>query len=128
MILTALDGVPTKGAHGLDAETAQRTHPADIHVHTCVGIDYVDLNFLGNPEIIATAVLQGAAGVALIDPGPSTTLDNLRAALRRKGIGIADVRQLLLTHIHLDHAGSPGRSCGRTRRSRCSCTSAARRT
>lgn len=72
------------------------------------GLDYIDLNFLGNPEIIATAVLQGVAGVALIDPGPSTTLETLRAALQRKGIAIADVRQLLLTHIHLDHAGVAG--------------------
>ena len=72
------------------------------------GLDYVDLNFLGYPEIIATAILQGAAGVALVDPGPSTTLENLRAALRRKGIAVADVRQLLLTHIHLDHAGVTG--------------------
>jgi glyoxylase-like metal-dependent hydrolase (beta-lactamase superfamily II) len=72
------------------------------------GLDYIDLNFLGYPEIIATAVLQSATGVALIDPGPSTTLENLRAALQRKGIAIADVRQLLLTHIHLDHAGVTG--------------------
>jgi glyoxylase-like metal-dependent hydrolase (beta-lactamase superfamily II) len=72
------------------------------------GLDYIDLNFLGYPEIIATAVLQSAAGVALIDPGPSTTLENLRAALQRKGIATADVRQLLLTHIHLDHAGVTG--------------------
>jgi len=72
------------------------------------GLDYLDLNFLGSPEIIATAVLHGAAGVALVDPGPSTTQDNLKAALRRKGIGIADVRQILLTHIHLDHAGVTG--------------------
>jgi hypothetical protein len=54
------------------------------------------------------SVLQSAAGVALIDPGPSTTLDKLREALRRKGIAFADVRQLLLTHIHLDHAGAVG--------------------
>jgi glyoxylase-like metal-dependent hydrolase (beta-lactamase superfamily II) len=72
------------------------------------GLDYVDLNFLGAPEIIATAVLHDASGVALIDPGPSTTLDNLKAALRRKGIGLGDVRQILLTHIHLDHAGVTG--------------------
>jgi glyoxylase-like metal-dependent hydrolase (beta-lactamase superfamily II) len=72
------------------------------------GIDYVDLHFLGLPEIIATAIIQGPSGVALIDPGPSTTLNNLRAALQRKGIGIEDVRQLLLTHIHLDHAGATG--------------------
>jgi glyoxylase-like metal-dependent hydrolase (beta-lactamase superfamily II) len=72
------------------------------------GIDYVDLHFLGRPEIIATAALQGAGGVALIDPGPSTTLENLREALRRKGIAFADICQLLLTHIHLDHAGATG--------------------
>jgi glyoxylase-like metal-dependent hydrolase (beta-lactamase superfamily II) len=72
------------------------------------GLDYVDLNFLGLPEIIATAVLHGASGVALIDPGPSTTHENLKHALRRKGIEIGDVRQVLLTHIHLDHAGVTG--------------------
>ena len=72
------------------------------------GLDYVDLNFLGAPEIIATAVLYGASGAALIDPGPSTTHNTLKAALQRKGIGIGDVRQILLTHIHLDHAGVTG--------------------
>jgi glyoxylase-like metal-dependent hydrolase (beta-lactamase superfamily II) len=72
------------------------------------GLDYVDLNFLGIPEIIATAILQDASGVALIDPGPSTTLETLRSALNRKGIAINDVRQVLLTHIHLDHAGAVG--------------------
>ena len=72
------------------------------------GLDYVDLNFLGVPEIIATAVLHGSAGVALIDPGPSTTVQNLKQSLRRKGIDLDDVRQILLTHIHLDHAGATG--------------------
>lgn len=72
------------------------------------GLAYIDLNFLGKPGIIATAVLQGTAGVALIDPGPSTTIDALRASLARKGIGIGDLSQLLLTHIHLDHAGAAG--------------------
>jgi glyoxylase-like metal-dependent hydrolase (beta-lactamase superfamily II) len=72
------------------------------------GLDYVDLDFLGVPEIIATAVLHGPSGVALIDPGPSTTLDNLRSSLGRMGIDLGDVRQILLTHIHLDHAGATG--------------------
>src|SRR5512143_3183296 len=72
------------------------------------GLDYVDLNFLGYPQIIATAIIQGADGVALVDPGPSTTLANLGSALERKGITWKDVRQLLLTHIHLDHAGATG--------------------
>ena len=72
------------------------------------GLDYIDLNFLGHPEIIATAILHGASGLAVVDPGPSTSLENLRAALKRQGFSVADVRQLLLTHIHLDHAGATG--------------------
>ncbi len=72
------------------------------------GLDYVDLQFLGRPQIIATAVLQSAGGVALVDPGPTTTLDGLMKKLGAQGIGLADVRQILLTHIHLDHAGATG--------------------
>jgi len=72
------------------------------------GVDYVDLRFLGRPGIIAIAILHGAGGVALVDPGPSTSLDHLREALQHKGFRVADVRQLLLTHIHLDHAGAAG--------------------
>ncbi len=72
------------------------------------GLDYIDLQFLGISEIIATAIIQGPAGVALVDPGPSTTLATLLGALAAKGIAMADVRQVLLTHIHLDHAGVTG--------------------
>jgi glyoxylase-like metal-dependent hydrolase (beta-lactamase superfamily II) len=72
------------------------------------GLDYVDLNFLGRPNIIATAILHGPAGVALIDPGPATTLTNLTRELEKKGIRFGDVRQILVTHIHLDHSGVTG--------------------
>jgi glyoxylase-like metal-dependent hydrolase (beta-lactamase superfamily II) len=72
------------------------------------GLDYIDLSFLGRPQIIATAVLRGASGVALVDPGPSTTLAHLIKALGAHGVGLNDVRQILLTHIHLDHAGATG--------------------
>jgi glyoxylase-like metal-dependent hydrolase (beta-lactamase superfamily II) len=72
------------------------------------GLSYIDLEFLGVPRVIAAAVLQSAGGVAVIDPGPSTTLEHLRAALGSAGITIADVQALVLTHIHLDHAGATG--------------------
>jgi glyoxylase-like metal-dependent hydrolase (beta-lactamase superfamily II) len=72
------------------------------------GLDYFDLKFLGEPAIIATGLLSGRAGVALIDPGPSTTLPTLRLALATRGASMDDVRAILLTHIHLDHAGSTG--------------------
>jgi glyoxylase-like metal-dependent hydrolase (beta-lactamase superfamily II) len=72
------------------------------------GLDYFDLKFLGEAGIIATGLLQGADGVALIDPGPSTTIATLRAELAARGATPADVRAILVTHIHLDHAGAAG--------------------
>jgi glyoxylase-like metal-dependent hydrolase (beta-lactamase superfamily II) len=72
------------------------------------GLSYVDLQFLGTPRVIATGVLYGPGGAVLVDPGPSSTLPILRAALGSAGIAIADVTALLLTHIHLDHAGASG--------------------
>jgi glyoxylase-like metal-dependent hydrolase (beta-lactamase superfamily II) len=72
------------------------------------GASYVDLNFRDVPGIIATGVLSDPWGVALIDPGPTSCLDALRRALAAQGIAVADIRSLLLTHIHLDHAGVAG--------------------
>jgi glyoxylase-like metal-dependent hydrolase (beta-lactamase superfamily II) len=72
------------------------------------GLSYIDLQFQGVPRVIATVVLHGKGGVALIDPGPASTLPVLRGELERAGIAIADLTTLLLTHIHLDHAGATG--------------------
>jgi glyoxylase-like metal-dependent hydrolase (beta-lactamase superfamily II) len=72
------------------------------------GIGFLDLNFQHVPRIIATAVLHGPGGVALVDPGPASSLPVLRRQLSDAGIAIRDVTVLLLTHIHLDHAGASG--------------------
>lgn len=72
------------------------------------GISYFDLNFDGRPRVIATAVLHHDSGVAIVDPGPSSTLPLLRKELDGLGITLRDVTALVLTHIHLDHAGAAG--------------------
>jgi len=72
------------------------------------GLSYIDLQFQGVSRVIATVVLHGKGGVALIDPGPASALPVLRRELERAGIAMADVTALLLTHIHLDHAGASG--------------------
>lgn len=72
------------------------------------GISFVDLNFLERAGIIATAVLQGPSGITLIDPGPTTTIGTLRQELETAGMALRDVTSVLLTHIHLDHAGATG--------------------
>ena len=70
--------------------------------------DFVDLHFRGSPRVIATALLPGRDGLALVDPGPTSCLPALEAGLRDRGLTLRDVRTLLLTHIHLDHAGAAG--------------------
>ena len=71
-------------------------------------IEYIDLNFRGSDRVIATAVLLGPDGVSLVDPGPTSCLPALEDGLRQRGLSLRDVRNLLITHIHLDHAGATG--------------------
>ena len=72
------------------------------------GIELVDVQHLGNPHVIAAAVLDTGGGLAIVDPGPESTLAILLDALEANGRSLNEVRYLLLTHIHLDHAGATG--------------------
>ncbi|PEN12849.1 MBL fold metallo-hydrolase [Longibacter salinarum] len=69
---------------------------------------YVDTEYLGHDNLIATAGLETSEGPLLVDPGPTTSLDTLSSKLESAGYDWSDVAGLLLTHIHLDHAGSTG--------------------
>jgi glyoxylase-like metal-dependent hydrolase (beta-lactamase superfamily II) len=68
----------------------------------------VDLRFLGRPGVVAAFLLQGDGEAALIEVGPSSTIDTLLGAIDAAGIPRQAVRHLLVTHIHLDHAGAAG--------------------
>lgn len=72
------------------------------------GISSIDLTFLGRAHVIATGVVRGGGSLALVDPGPSTCLETLDLGLQRQGARLSEVTHLLLTHIHLDHAGAAG--------------------
>src|SRR6267154_5176083 len=68
----------------------------------------IDVNWMGRPKSIAAALVQSDGVNALIDPGPSSTLETLRAEMNRHGVSVEDLHAILLTHIHLDHAGAVG--------------------
>lgn len=68
----------------------------------------IDVEHLGNARVIASCLLEGPGGPALVDPGPASTLSTLERKLKQHGLQIADLHALLLTHIHLDHAGATG--------------------
>ena len=67
----------------------------------------LDLEHLGRKRVIAS-YLDAGDEPALVDCGPSSCLDALRAGLAEHGLEVGDLRHLVLTHIHLDHAGAAG--------------------
>ena len=70
-------------------------------------IEALDLEHLGLRGAISCFLLEVPEPV-LVDPGPATCLDTLRARLRERGYSVAELRAVFLTHIHLDHAGATG--------------------
>jgi len=67
----------------------------------------IDLQHLGRSRVIGSYLLPGDEP-ALVDCGPTSCLDGLEAGLAAHGLAVEDLRHLLLTHIHLDHAGAAG--------------------
>ena len=68
----------------------------------------LDLRHLGRERVIAAYLVQTEDGLALNDCGPTTCVPELKARLAERGLELSDVRHLLLSHIHLDHAGAAG--------------------
>jgi glyoxylase-like metal-dependent hydrolase (beta-lactamase superfamily II) len=71
-------------------------------------IQTLDLNFQGRPLSLAAYLIPHRDGVGLVESGPGSTQAALQAGLHSHGYSVADVTHVLLTHIHLDHAGAAG--------------------
>lgn len=68
----------------------------------------LDLQHQGAERVIGVYVLETADGPALFDCGPTSCLPALKERLAEQGLALTDLRHLLLSHIHLDHAGAAG--------------------
>ena len=68
----------------------------------------IDLRHLGHERVIAAYLLDTPDGPALFDCGPATTVETLSRELAEHGLAIGELRHLLLSHIHFDHAGAAG--------------------
>jgi glyoxylase-like metal-dependent hydrolase (beta-lactamase superfamily II) len=71
-------------------------------------LDSIDLRFLGIEHEIGVYLVDTLDGPALFDCGPASTVESLRSRLAERGLAVGDLRHLLLSHIHLDHAGATG--------------------
>lgn len=73
-----------------------------LNLHT------LDLNFQSTPRAIASYLLPHPEGGVLIESGPGSTVETLTKRLAAHDLTPADISDVLLTHIHLDHAGAAG--------------------
>lgn len=68
----------------------------------------LDTYYQDEPGVIASYLLTGRAGLGLVDVGSGATVEHVLAGVRAAGFDPHDIQHLVLTHIHLDHAGAAG--------------------
>lgn len=71
-------------------------------------VETIDLEFQGAEEIIGAFLLAGDNSAALVETGPISCLDRLMSGIEERGVSSEDIRQVFLTHVHLDCAGASG--------------------
>ena len=69
-------------------------------------INILDLQFQDKPDTIAAFLLEASSGPVLVETGPYSTFQPLKKAVEAKGYSLEDIKQVFITHIHLDHAGA----------------------
>ena len=72
------------------------------NVHT------LDLNFQNRNNAIGAYLIPHSEGAMLVESGPGSTIDGLKEGLSKHGYTVGDISHVLLSHIHLDHAGAAG--------------------
>lgn len=71
------------------------------------GISAIDAGYQ-RPRLAAIHLIVEGGRAAIVDTGVNSSVPRVLAALRGKGIAPAQVDFVILTHIHLDHAGGAG--------------------
>jgi glyoxylase-like metal-dependent hydrolase (beta-lactamase superfamily II) len=71
-------------------------------------LEPIDLRYQGTGRVIGAYLVETEEGPALFDCGPAVCIPDLKRGLADRGLDLTDVRHLLLSHIHLDHAGAAG--------------------
>ncbi|HEX8696697.1 MAG TPA: MBL fold metallo-hydrolase [Longimicrobium sp.] len=82
------------------------------------GVWRVDLDWMGLPGQMAAYLVDAGDAFAVVESGPGSTLPRLLDAVRALGREPADVTHVLVTHVHLDHAGAAGALLGQAPRAR----------
>ncbi|MFN2190281.1 MAG: MBL fold metallo-hydrolase [Candidatus Promineifilaceae bacterium] len=68
----------------------------------------LDLNFQNAKNAIASYLVYGSGAPVMVETGPGSTLETMKVLLTEHGVALSDIKHVLVTHIHLDHAGAAG--------------------
>ncbi len=68
----------------------------------------IDLKFRNCPRAIASYLIPYNDGLILVESGPGSTQMQLQQSIEELDYDLNDLTHVLLTHIHLDHAGAAG--------------------
>jgi glyoxylase-like metal-dependent hydrolase (beta-lactamase superfamily II) len=68
----------------------------------------LDTNHLGLGQTVGVFLIPDSNGFLLIETGPGSTLPVIKKAIADAGFDLKQLRNILVTHIHLDHAGGAG--------------------
>ncbi len=74
---------------------------------TLPGISVIDTELGGSPGLTSAYLVHGKEP-ALVETGPTNALSTVEAGLTELGIGAEDLAHIVVTHVHLDHAGGAG--------------------
>jgi glyoxylase-like metal-dependent hydrolase (beta-lactamase superfamily II) len=74
----------------------------------------LDTNHLDYSKTVGVFLIPGNDGFSLIETGPSSTLRTIKKAIAQLGFDLVQLKNILVTHIHLDHAGAAGQLASET--------------
>ena len=71
-------------------------------------ITLIDLQFQSRPSVIASYLFYDGKQAALIESGPASTVETLIQGIQAARVPLDALHHVIVTHIHLDHAGAAG--------------------
>lgn len=71
-----------------------------------MNINVINLEFQNQDFSIASFLVETDEGPLLVETGPHSTIETLSSKIKKIGYDWKGIEHVLLTHIHLDHAGA----------------------
>ena len=72
------------------------------------GVSVIDSGYISQ-DFAAIYLIRQGGDIAIIETGTNDSVPNIQQALEKDGLNFSNVRYIIPTHVHLDHAGGAGK-------------------